>query len=212
MSGQGSRGKGAGRANEPAHGEPAFTKGDFTETPLQSESVFSGRLLHVKRDLVRLPDGNEATREYIVHPGAVVILALTEAGDLVMERQFRYPLRREFFELPAGKIDPGEDTADTARRELAEETGFAAERWTRLSEFHPSIGYSTERIEIWLAEGLSEVGSKLDEEEFLEVFTLPLATAIDWVREGRITDTKSIAALFWADKVLLQKTWKADPA
>ena len=102
----------------------------------------------------------------------------------------------------------GCSSAETARRELAEETGYAAERWTRISEFHPSIGYSNERIEIWLAEGLSEVGESLDDEEFLEIFTLPLATAIDWVREGRITDTKSIAALFWADKLLLQKSWK----
>ena len=195
-------------SDRPPRGEPVFRKGPFTETALDSESVFRGKLLHVKRDRVRLPDGNEATREYIVHPGAVVIIALTPAGDIVLERQFRYPLAREFYELPAGKIDPGEDTAETARRELAEETGYAAERWTRISEFHPSIGYSNERIEIWLAEGLSEVGASLDDEEFLEIFTLPLATAIDWVREGRITDTKSIAALFWADKLLLQKSWK----
>lgn len=182
-------------------------KADFTETQLSSETVFAGRLLHVKRDRVRLPDGKEADREYIVHPGAVVIIALTEGGELVMERQFRYPLGREFLELPAGKIDPGEDIRDTARRELAEETGYSAERWRHVSTIHPSIGYSTERIEIFLAEGLTAAQSKLDDEEFLEVFTLPWQTAIDWVRLGRITDTKSIAALFWADK-LLSNTWK----
>jgi ADP-ribose pyrophosphatase len=194
---------GAGKADE-----PRFTKGDFTETQLSSETVFQGKLLHVKRDRVRLPDGHEAGREYIVHPGAVVVIAVTDAGELVMERQYRYPMGREFFELPAGKIDPGEETLETGRRELAEETGYAAEHWRRLAVIHPSIGYSNERIEIYLAQGLTRVESKLDDEEFLEVFTLPLRTAIDWIRDGRITDTTSIAALFWADKVLLSGEWK----
>jgi ADP-ribose pyrophosphatase len=183
-------------------------KPDFTETRISGEAVFDGKLLHVKRDVVRLPDGNEAVREYIVHPGAVVLIAITDSGELVMERQFRYPLGREFIELPAGKIDPGEETLETARRELAEETGYAAAKLERIATIHPSIGYSNERIEIFLARGLSPVASKLDDEEFLEVFTLPLATAVDWVRDGRITDTKSIAALFWADKLLLSGTWK----
>jgi ADP-ribose pyrophosphatase len=182
-------------------------KEDFSEAPLSSETVFPGKLLHVKRDRVRLPDGNEAEREYIVHPGAVVVIALTAAGELVMERQYRYPLRREFFELPAGKIDPGEDILATARRELAEETGYTAARWRHLSTIHPSIGYSTERIEVFLAGELTAARASLDEEEFLEVFTLPWRTAVDWVREGKITDAKSVSALFWADKVL-SGAWK----
>lgn len=182
-------------------GDPSRKKGDFTETLLSSESVFQGRLLNVKRDRVRLPDGKEAHREYIVHPGAVVILALTDQDELVMERQYRYPLGRDFFELPAGKIDAGEDPADTARRELAEETGYTAQEWKRLAVIHPSIGYSNERIEIFLARKLGLTQSSPDEEEFLEVFTLPLRTAIEWVRSGAITDTKSIAALFWAEKI-----------
>ncbi len=188
-------------------GEPVWHKGDFAEQRLSGESVFEGKLLHVRRDRVLLPDGKEAQREYILHPGAVVIIAFTDRGELVLERQFRYPLGREFIELPAGKIDPGEDPAETARRELAEETGYLAGRWRHLGMIHPSIGYSNERIEIYLAQDLSAAPAKLDDEEFLEVFTLPLATAIEWVRTGAITDTKSIAALFWAEKVALG-TWK----
>jgi ADP-ribose diphosphatase len=188
-------------------GEPIWEKGDFTETRVSGETVFDGRLLHVKRDHVLLPDGKQADREYIIHPGAVVIAALTESDELVLERQFRYPLGHDFIELPAGKIDPGEDPAQTARRELAEETGYAASNWRRLGVIHPSIGYSNERIEIFLAEGLSRVESRLDDEEFLEVFTLPFCSAIEWVRSGAITDTKSIAALFWLDK-LKSGAWK----
>jgi ADP-ribose pyrophosphatase len=182
--------------------EPRWEKGDFTETPVARESVFQGRLLHLKRDRVRLPNGKLAEREYVEHPGAVVIIALTDAGELVLERQYRYPLSAEFIELPAGKIDPGENPADTARRELAEETGYVAARWRRLGVMHPLIGYSNERIEIFMAEGLTVTGEKLDHEEFLEVFTLPLATAIEWVRIGAITDSKTVTGLFWAEKVL----------
>ena len=149
-----------------------------------------------------------ATREHILHPGAVMILPVLPSGKLLMERQFRYPLGSDFIEFPAGKRDPGEEPIQTAQRELLEETGYSAAHWEFMASIHVAIAYSNERIEIWLAEGLSEVGESLDDEEFLEIFTLPLATAIDWVREGRITDTKSIAALFWADKLLLQKSWK----
>ncbi len=188
-------------------GEPAWHKGDFTEKRLSSESVFEGNLLHVRRDRVLLPDGKEALREHILHPGAVVVIAFTDARELVLERQFRYPPGREFIELPAGKIDAGEDPADTAKRELAEETGYLASRWRHLGVMHPSIGYSNEHIEIFLAEGLSAAPAKLDDEEFLEVFTLPLATAIEWVRTGAISDSKSVAALFWAEKVA-NGAWK----
>jgi ADP-ribose pyrophosphatase len=182
--------------------EPRWGKGDFTETPVERESVFDGRLLHVRRDRVRLPNGKLSDREYVEHPGAVVIIALSDSGELVLERQYRYPLAQEFIELPAGKIDPGEDPAETARRELAEETGYVAARWRRLGVMHPLIGYSNERIEIYLAEGLSVTAASLDHEEFLEVFTLPLAAAVEWVRIGAITDAKTIAGLFWAEKVL----------
>jgi len=174
----------------------------FVEKPVGGKWVYRGRLLKVRRDTVRLPDGNAAVREYIEHPGAVAIIALTDSGDLVMERQYRYPLRRDMIELPAGKIDAGESPLATAKRELKEETGYVASAWRHLGTIHLAIGYSNERIEIYLARGLRHAGAKLDAEEFLEVFTLPLATALSWVREGKITDSKTVAGLFWAEKIL----------
>ena len=131
------------------------------ETRIASEDVFDGKLLHVKRDTVRLPDGETATREYIAHPGAVMIVPRLPDGKLLMERQFRYPLARVFIEFPAGKIDPGEEPSATAARELLEETGYTAERWAHIGTLHPLITYSTERIEIYIADGLSFVGAKL---------------------------------------------------
>jgi ADP-ribose pyrophosphatase len=174
-----------------------------TEEFLQGELVFSGRLLKVHRDRVRLPDGSEAVREYIRHPGAVVILALLEDGRVVLERQFRYPHGREFIELPAGKRDPGETPEATGRRELLEETGYVAAQWRRLGVIHNAIGYSDEGIELWLARGLELRAPKLEAGEFLEVFTLPLAEAIAMVRDGRITDAKTAVGLLWARCLLV---------
>lgn len=147
---------------------------------------------------MRLPDGSEGVREYISHPGAVVILAVLPNGELIFERQFRYPLRRAFLELPAGKIDPGEALIDCARRELREEAGYEATDWEHLGVMHPCIGYSDERIEIFLARGLTHVGAALDEGEFLEILSLPVNEAVQTVLDGRMTDGKSIAALFRA--------------
>lgn len=168
----------------------------LVETALSSENVFRGVLLDVHRDRVRLPDGAEATREYIRHPGAVVVVALLPGGRLLFERQFRYPLRRAFFELPAGKIDPGEDILACAQRELREETGYAAARWDYVGVMHPCIGYSDERIEIFLARELTDVGHARDAEEFLEVLEFGVDEAERAVHDGRITDGKTIAALF----------------
>ena len=175
----------------------------MTEEFLQGELVFSGRLLKVHRDRVRLPDGSEAVREYIRHPGAVVILALLEDGRVVLERQFRYPHGREFIELPAGKRDPGETPEATGRRELLEETGYVAAQWRRLGVIHNAIGYSDEGIELWLARGLELRAPKLEAGEFLEVFTLPLAEALERVRDGRITDAKTAVGLLWARCLLV---------
>ncbi|HMH17028.1 MAG TPA: NUDIX hydrolase [Burkholderiales bacterium] len=175
---------------------------DLSERRLSSRLVYDGKLLKVRSDTVRLPDGGTAEREFIEHPGAVAVIALTDAGELVMERQFRYALGRDMIEIPAGKIDAGEDPLATARRELKEETGYTAAHWRHVATIHIAIGYSNERIEIYIAKGLKDEGAKLDDEEFLEVFTLAPATALAWVREGKITDAKTIAGLFWAEKVL----------
>jgi ADP-ribose pyrophosphatase len=172
------------------------------ESGMASEEVFSGKLLHVRRDTVRLPDGKEATREFVTHPGAVIMIAELPNGKLLFERQFRYPLDRVFLELPAGKIHPGEDTLLTAQRELQEETGYVAHDWHYLGVIHPCIGYSDERIEIFFARGLTHVGHALDDGEFLEVHELGLAEAIEAVRDGRLTDGKSVAGLLWAERVL----------
>jgi ADP-ribose pyrophosphatase len=175
---------------------------DLAEHTISSELVYDGKLLRIRRDQVRLPDGGTAEREYIQHPGAVMIIALLDSGELVMERQYRYPLRRDMIELPAGKIDPGEPPLETAKRELLEETGYTASDWRHAATIHLAIGYSDERIEIFLAKGLKQEGAKPDDEEFLQVFTLPLAIALEWVREQRITDAKTISGLFWAEKLL----------
>ncbi len=175
---------------------------DFHEDTLSSEEVFAGKLLHVHRDAVRLPDGKESVREWIAHQGAVVVLAVLENGNLIFERQFRYPLRRVFLELPAGKIDPGEHILDTARRELREEAGYKAKFWRHLGTMHPCIGYSNERIEIFLARDLSYVGHARDEGEILDVLELSVQDAMLCVRDGEITDAKTITALVWAEKIL----------
>ena len=170
---------------------------DLVETFLEGELVFSGNLVKLHRDRVRLPDGSEALREYIRHPGAVAILALLDDGQVVLERQFRYPHGKVFVELPAGKRDPGEAGEVCARRELQEETGYVAKEWRRLGVIHNAIAYSDEGIELWLARGLEKRAAKLEAGEFLEVFTLPLAEAQAMVRDGRITDAKSVAGLLW---------------
>jgi len=177
------------------------------EEKLESQQVFKGELLDVRKDRVRLPNGGESVREYIVHPGAVVIIAVLDDGRLLFENQYRYPLQRDFLELPAGKIDAGEAIETTARRELLEETGHVAGEWRYLGVMHPCIGYSDERIEIFLARGLKKVAEpSLDHNEFLDVLTLSLDEAVAAVRDGRITDAKTITALFWAEKVLAG-TW-----
>lgn len=173
-------------------------KDTLTETCITSEAVFDGKLLHARCDLVKLPNGEEATREYIVHPGAVLVIPMLSDGQLVFERQFRYPLNRAFIELPAGKIDPNEDPLLTGQRELLEETGYTAEQWEFVATLHPCIGYSSEAIHIYLAKGLSLGKHQRDDEEFLEIFTMRLPEAMNAMRCGEITDGKTMIALFWA--------------
>jgi ADP-ribose diphosphatase len=175
---------------------------DLSEHFVSGEEVFSGKLLRVRRDLVRLPDGNQSVREYVRHPGAVVMVALFEDGRVLLERQFRYPHGRDFIELPAGKLEPGEPHLETAQRELLEETGYLASDWRRLGVLHPSVGYTDEAIELFLAKGLTKKEAKLDDGEFLEVLEVPFADALAMVRDGRITDAKSIAGLLWVKSFL----------
>jgi len=174
-----------------------MSRKDLVEHYVSGQEVYSGVLLHVQRDVVRLPNGRQSVREYIHHPGAVLAIPLFDDGRVLLERQYRYPLKREFIELPAGKLEPGEDHLQTARRELLEETGYTAAEWRRLGLIHPGIGYSDEVIELWLARGLAKQAAQLDDDEFLEIFDLPYAEALEWVSDGRITDGKTVAALLW---------------
>jgi ADP-ribose pyrophosphatase len=174
------------------------TTGDagLFEAKLASEQVFDGKLLHVRRDRVRLPNGGEATREYVVHPGAVLIVPVLPDGRLVLERQFRYPVGAVMLEFPAGKIDPDEAPLGTAQRELAEEAGYRADTWTKLGTIHPEIGYSTEFIDIFLARDLHYVGQRLDEGEFLDIVLMTEDGVLASYDRGELTDGKTIAALF----------------
>ena len=158
--------------------------------------MFDGALLHVRRDRVRLPDGGEATREYVVHPGAVLMLPILADGRLVLERQFRYPVGRVMLEFPAGKIDPCETPLATAQRELREETGYTAGTWEHLGPVHPEIGYSTEVIEMYIATDLAHVGAQLDDGEFLDIVLMPEDELLAAFDAGLVTDGKTIAALF----------------
>jgi len=173
------------------------------ESQIEGTQVYQGKLLDVRCDRVFLPDGHESTREYIVHQGAAVIIPVLDNGDLVFERQYRYPLGKVMLELPAGKIDPGEDILGTAIRELREETGYSAGEWRYLGMTHPCVGYSNERIEIFLAQRLvQESQQNLDHGEFLDVLRLSLDDALLAVRNGEITDGKTIVCLLWAEKIL----------
>lgn len=170
----------------------------------------SGGMLTARRDQVELPSGGISQREYVIHPGAVVVVALLPNGKLVLERQFRYPLRQVFIELPAGKIDQGEAPLLTGQRELLEETGYSAAEWVRLGLQHPCIGYSNEVIHIYLARGLSLGQHQRDEDEALQLFEASLDECLCMVQQGKITDGKTIVALMWAEKYL-QGAWQAMP-
>ena len=176
------------------------------EVMLASERVFDGVFLHVNRDTVRLPDGSQTHREYVLHPGAVMVIALLDDGRVVMERQWRYPLARAFIEFPAGKIDAGEPPLETCMREMREETGYTAERYTFLATINNAISYSNEDIHIYLAEGLRGGERQLDAGEFLDVLAVEPTQVLAWVRDGSITDVKTIIGAFWLEKIL-SKTW-----
>lgn len=173
---------------------------DLTEHTITSERLLDGKLIRVQSDRVRLPDGTESWREYVLHPGAVLIAAFLDDDTLLFEHQYRYAVRRHFIELPAGKIDPDEPHADTAKRELLEETGYTAASWCQAATLHAGIGYSNEKIELYVARDLTHVGHQRDQGEFMEVFTMSLSEAVEMVGRGEMTDTKSAFSLLWLDK------------
>lgn len=179
----------------------------LTETRIDGELVYNGRFLKVQSDTIALPDGKRTTREYVLHPGAVVILPLLDDGTVLMERQYRYPLHQVFIEFPAGKIDHDEDPLVAARRELEEETGYTASEWQFVSTIHNAIAYSDEHLDLYLARGLKAGPQKLDDGEFLETFTATIDELLQWVREGKITDVKTVIGIFWLDK-LRAGDWK----
>jgi ADP-ribose pyrophosphatase len=184
------------------------------EVLVGSEPVWRGRFLDVRRDTVALPDGSQATREYIVHPGAVMVVPLLDDGRLVMERQHRHPMGKVMLEFPAGKIDPGEAPFACAVRELAEETGYRAAEWARAGILHNAIAYSTEGIEIWFARGLTPGAAKLDAGEFLETVVHSADELDAMVASGAVTDAKTLIGLLWVQKWqagLWPMTWQPAP-
>jgi ADP-ribose pyrophosphatase len=179
------------------------------ETCIEAGMAYDGRFLKVARDRIRLPDGAETDREYIRHPGAVVILPLLPDGSVLLERQFRYPVGKVFIEFPAGKIDPNEASLDCAKRELQEETGYTATEWHFVCTIHNAIAYSDEHLDLFLARGLVAGPAKLDEGEFLETFSATIPEMLAMVRRGEITDVKTIIGTFWLEK-LMAGTWSPD--
>lgn len=164
---------------------------------VQGTQVYRGHFLDVRRDEIALPDGGRAAREYMVHPGAVMIVPLLDDGRLLLERQYRYPLGRAVIEFPAGKLDAGELGIVCGVRELQEETGYTAAEWAYAGELNNAIAYSSERIEIWFARGLQAGPASLDEGEFLDVFAASAEELSDWIRDGQVCDAKTMIGLLW---------------
>ncbi|WP_396430583.1 NUDIX domain-containing protein [Limnohabitans sp.] len=175
------------------------------EHTVSQEELLQGNFLHAFRDTVRLPDQSLATREYVVHPGAVMVIAMLHTPHglrLVLERQYRYPVAQVMIEFPAGKLNPGEDPLLCAQRELMEETGYTARQWARAGILHPVISYSTEVIEIWFAKELTLGQRQLDAGEFLDVFTATPEQLMAWCRDGQVTDGKTLTGALWLQNML----------
>ncbi|MDM0046414.1 NUDIX hydrolase [Variovorax dokdonensis] len=179
------------------------------EVATASELLFQGNFLTARRDTVRLPDGHSATREYVIHPGAVVVVPLLDDGRVVLERQFRYPVERVMVEFPAGKLDAGEDPLICGQRELLEETGYRAREWAHAGAMHLAVAYSTEIIHVYFARGLTAGERQLDHGEFLDVFAAPVDQLLGWCRDGTVTDAKSLTCMLWLTQYL-SGAWPLD--
>jgi len=180
------------------------TLNDLTESCIVSNTIPSGGMMTIKSDQVLLPSGRTGQREYVIHPGASVVLALLPNGHVLLEKQFRYPLHQVFIELPAGKIDASEPPLMTAQRELLEETGYTANEWVELGRQYPCIGYSNEVIHMYLALGLTAGAPQRDEDEALEVFDLSFADCLGLIKSGQISDGKTMLTLFMAERYLAE--------
>ena len=192
-----------------AEGEKRVFNAHLIETTVASEELLKGDFLRIRRDTVRLPDGSHASREYAIHPGAVMVVAQLDDGQLVLERQYRYPVQAVMIEFPAGKLDAGEASLACAKRELLEETGYTARLWAKAGVLHPVISYSTEFIDIWFARDLTPGERQLDTGEFLDVFTANPSDLLDWCRDGQVTDAKTLTGVLWLENVLSGK-WTLD--
>ncbi|MCW5653559.1 NUDIX hydrolase [Hydrogenophaga sp.] len=182
------------------------------ETPVSRTELLRGHFLHVVRDTVRLPDGGQATREYVLHPGAVMVIGLLDDGRVVLERQFRHPMQAVMIEFPAGKLDAGEDSLACAQRELLEETGYSAREWAFAGRLAPTIAYSDEVIDIWFARGLTAGDRRLDDGEFLDVFAASPAELHAWCFGGQVIDCKTLIGSMWLQNVQRGEwplTWRA---
>jgi ADP-ribose pyrophosphatase len=187
----------------------------LVEEQISREELLKGKFLHVVRDTVRLPDQSTASREFVLHPGAVAVVPLLDDGRIVLERQFRHAAGGVMIEIPAGKLDPGEGALVCGQRELLEETGYVAREWAYAFTMHPTVAYSDEKIEIWFARGLELKEAKLDQGEFLEVFTATPEEFLRWCAEDKIRDSKTLAAALWLQNVLAgawKLDWKALPS
>ena len=175
---------------------------ELEEKTLDSRLMFDGVLLKLYRDEVEVASGGRSVREVVHHPGGAAVVALDGDGNVYLERQFRYPYRKVVTEIPAGKLEEGEDPFDAIRRELKEEIGAEAGRWDALGHIMPSVGYTDEMLYLYLARDLTFGETHWDKDEFLEPFKLPFAEALAQAADGRINDGKTVAALFRADQLM----------